>query len=288
MSSPVAAAVAERLESLEALDPPAKKIGKLVRDTIPGGPVKDALSGTWLGHALHPLLTDLVIGTWTSASLLDLLGGAGTDKAARRLVGLGILSAGPTVVTGYSDWADSEVGDAGVRRVGIVHAASNATALTLMTGSWLARRKGGGKGLTLAAMGLLGVGGWLGSHMSYSQGVGVDNTVFDKDLEQWTGTGMREAELPEGTPRCALADGTPILLVRHQGQLRALHNRCSHRGGPLNEGEFGGGTVTCPWHGSVFRLEDGSVERGPAAYPQPSYDVRVVTDGEVEVRIRAH
>jgi nitrite reductase/ring-hydroxylating ferredoxin subunit/uncharacterized membrane protein len=288
MTSPVAAAAAERLESVEALDPLAKKIGKVVRDTIPGGPVKDALSGVWLGHALHPLLTDTVIGTWTSASLLDLLGGADTEKAARRLVGLGIAFAGPTVVTGWSDWADSEVGDAGVRRAGIVHATSNAAALTLMTGSWLARRRGAGKKRTLAAMGLLGVGGWLGSHMTYSQGVGVDTTVFDKDLEQWTGTGVRESDLPEGTPRCGLADGTPILLVRHQGQLKALHNRCSHRGGPLNEGDVSGGTVTCPWHGSVFRLEDGSIERGPAAYPQPSYDVRVVTDGEVEVRIRAH
>jgi nitrite reductase/ring-hydroxylating ferredoxin subunit len=97
---------------------------------------------------------------------------------------------------------------------------------------------------------------------------------------------MREADLPEGTPRCAVAGETPILLVRHQGQVKALHNRCSHRGGPLDEGEIENGCVTCPWHGSVFRLSDGAVERGPATGPQPPFDVRE-RDGRLEVRRRA-
>src|SRR3954452_6018059 len=110
--------VARAIEGAAALDAPAKALAKGVRGVLSPGPVKDALSGTWLGHALHPLLTDTVIGTWTSASLLDVLGGDGSDKAARRLVGLGIVFAGPTVVTGLSDWADTEVGDAGVRRAG--------------------------------------------------------------------------------------------------------------------------------------------------------------------------
>ena len=62
---------------------PAKTIGKAVRDAVPAGPVKDALSGIWLGHALHPLLTDLPIGTWTSAVLLDWLGGGRAPRPPR-------------------------------------------------------------------------------------------------------------------------------------------------------------------------------------------------------------
>jgi hypothetical protein len=57
---------ARRIAQLEALDAPAKKIGKAVRTVIRPGPVKDALSGTWLGHALHPMLTDVTVGSFTS------------------------------------------------------------------------------------------------------------------------------------------------------------------------------------------------------------------------------
>src|SRR5918995_5426690 len=74
--APAAHEAVEAITSLDALDRPAHAVGQSVRDAVPAGPVKDALSGTWLGHALHPLLTDLPIGTWTSAVLLDWLGGA--------------------------------------------------------------------------------------------------------------------------------------------------------------------------------------------------------------------
>src|SRR3954447_8324510 len=198
MTSPLPAAVAERLESIAALDAPAKIIGKSVRDTIPRGTVKDALSGTWAGHALHPLLTDIPIGTWTSATLLDYLGGRDARTAVRRLIALGLAATAPTVVTGLSDWADAEPADDGVRRAGVLHASFNVVAAALMTASLAARRRGRhgrGKALTLAGMSALGAGGWIGGHLSYSQGVGVDTTVFDKDLEEWTSTGLHDGEL---------------------------------------------------------------------------------------------
>src|SRR5215204_3287435 len=121
----------DQLAGLEAVDEPAKAIGKVVRDTVPAGPVKDALSGVWLGHALHPLLTDLPIGSYTSAVLLDWLGGSDAETAADRLIGLGLLFTVPTAATGMTEWADSEVGDAAVRRVGLVHAALNVGASAL-------------------------------------------------------------------------------------------------------------------------------------------------------------
>ena len=71
----------------------------------PESQLKDLLSGTWR-YLVHPLLTDAVIGAWTSAAILDLVGGEDGERAADRLVAVGILAAGPTAVTGVSDWAE--------------------------------------------------------------------------------------------------------------------------------------------------------------------------------------
>jgi nitrite reductase/ring-hydroxylating ferredoxin subunit/uncharacterized membrane protein len=279
--SPLPAAVAERIESFDALDEPAEQIGEFVRDLIPKGPIKDALSGTWLGHALHPLLTDVPIGAFTSALMLDL---TGEEDASRKLIGAGLAASLPTFWTGWNDWADTEPASDGVRRAGILHALTNGTAIGLMTASWVARRggrTGRGKLLSLAGMSLLGAGGWLGGHLSYAQGVGVDTTAFDAGPEEWTR--VEVGPLEEGRPACAVVGTTPVMLVRVGGAVKALHNRCTHRGGSLAEGEIDGDTVTCPLHGSVFSLDDGSVERGPAAYPQPVFEVRETGDG-IEVR----
>ena len=169
--------LAARVEATEALDGPAEAIGRTVRGAIPGGAVKEALSGAWLGHALHPLVSDVPIGTWTSSVLLDWIGGRDGRTAADRLLLTGILAAGATVATGWSDWADAEARDPRVRRSGLVHAATNATATALMVGSYSARRRGArgrGKLLSLAGSAVLGCGGWLGGHLSYTLGAGVD------------------------------------------------------------------------------------------------------------------
>jgi nitrite reductase/ring-hydroxylating ferredoxin subunit/uncharacterized membrane protein len=273
------------LARLEQLDEPAKTIAKAVRDVVPAGPVKDALSGTWLGHALHPLLTDLPIGTWTSAVLLDWLGGRGAHDAADRLIELGILAAGPAAITGMTEWADTEPKSDSVRRVGLIHAASNVTALMLFGASLAVRRRGArgsGQLLALAGAGALGAGGFLGGHLSYAEGVGVDETAFEERTDEWTPV-LRESDLPEGEARYAEVDGVGVVVVRWEGEVHALSNRCTHRGGPLDEGEIHDGCVTCPLHGSTFRLADGGVERGPAPYPQPRWQVRV-RSGVVEVK----
>jgi len=268
---------------LEALDAPAKRVAKLVRSALPGGPVKDALSGTFLGHPAHPLLTDVPIGSWTSAVMLDWIGGSESRTAARRLVAAGILAAVPTAASGYSDWADTEMSSDTVRRTGLVHAAANVAALGMFTASYFARRRGrGGRFLALTGAGAMAVGGHLGGHLSFVEGVGVDQTVFEKHPENWTST-VTEDELSEGRPVCARAGDVDVLIVRDGHGIHALDNRCTHRGGPLHEGEVSDGFVACPWHGSRFRLADGSIERGPATSPQPLYETRVV-EGRVEVR----
>jgi nitrite reductase/ring-hydroxylating ferredoxin subunit/uncharacterized membrane protein len=275
----------EEIAELEALDGPAKTVARKVRDTIPRGPVKDALSGTWLGHALHPLLTDLPIGTWTSAVLLDWLGGSRSEPAADRLIGLGIAFSVPASATGMTEWADAEPASAEVRRIGAVHAAANVGALALFGASLAARRsgaRGAGRMLALAGAGALGVSGHLGGHLAFAEGVGVNQTAFEDPPGDWSAA-LRDADLPEGESRYAEVSGVGVLVARHEGRVYALSNRCVHRGGPLDEGELSNGCVTCPLHGSTFRLADGELVRGPAAYPQPAWEVRV-RDGVIELK----
>jgi uncharacterized membrane protein len=143
---------------------------------IPDGASKDALSGAWIGHAVHPVMTDFPIGAWTSSVLLDWLGGKDSRSASDRLILAGVLAAGATFATGWSDWADAEEQNPAVRRCGLVHAAANATATALMIGSLVARKRGArgrGKLLALAGSAALGTGGWLGGHLSYTLGAGV-------------------------------------------------------------------------------------------------------------------
>jgi len=285
---PRASELADRLAELEPLDSVAEPLAKQVRNLLPAGAVKDVLSGTFLGHALHPVMQLAPLGTWMSAVVLDLVGGEDGETSADLLIGTGLLATVPTVVTGWSDYADSTVASDRVRRIGILHAAANVTGATLFGASLLARGRGArgrGKLLAMAGMGAVSAGGWLGGHLSYAEGVGVDNTVFEQYPSDWTPV-VEDAQLVEGQPQQVEVEGVPLLVVRDGGEVRVLADRCSHRGGPLSGGEISDGCVTCPWHGSRFRLSDGSVEQGPAAYPQPALDVRV-TGGMVEVRDRA-
>jgi len=132
----------DALESVEALDGAATTLAGAVNNAVPAGPARDALAGTWLGHALHPLLTDVVVGSFLSATLLDLLGGDDTGRASERLIEVGLVAAAPTVASGLSDWAQTVYGDRRTRPVGLVHASANVTASVLYLASLRARRRG--------------------------------------------------------------------------------------------------------------------------------------------------
>ncbi len=283
---PRASALSDRIAAIAALDGPGSVIAKKIRDLLPaGGGIKDLLSGVPLGHALHPLMTDLPIGAWTSATLLDLVGGESSRPAAQKLVGIGLAAAAPTAWTGWSDWADSEPGNDPVRRLGLVHAAANGTAALLYGLSLAARRRGAhttGVMFGLAGAGAMGAGGWLGGDLVLARGVGVNQTVFDAEPGDWTPV-LDASMLGDDRPTAALAGELPLVIVKRDGKVHALADRCAHRGGPLHEGELEGDCISCPWHGTRFRLDDGSVERGPSAYPQPVYEARI-QDGRVEVR----
>ena len=243
----------------------ARTVGRAVRPTV----VRNLLSGTDLGHPLHPVLTDLPIGAWMMSALL---------AAADLLVAAGVAAAVPAAAAGLNDWSDT-VGPE--TRVGLVHAAVNTTALSLYLASLAARARGrrhGGKALSLAKLGVLTGGAYLGRHLSFGMGVDVNRAAW----EQWTPV-LADTELADGQLRKVDAGGVPVLLHRTAGTVYALDSTCSHMGCPLEEGTISDGCVICPWHGSTFRFADGSIVRGPANTPEPCYQTRIQNE-HIEVR----
>lgn len=273
----------DRLERSAALDPPARLISGVWDRVLPNGRVRDLLHGTWLGHPLHPALTDVPIGCWTCAGLLDAVGG--NESAAQTLVGAGVLGAVPTIVSGAADYVAIGAFDK-PKRVGVAHVAANATATVLYTWSWLARRRGDHRrGVWLGAAGAAcaTAGGMLGGHLAYRMGIGTDHTAGEQGPEDWVDVCvLRDLPMRQAVRR--RVGDVDVLLYRLGSTVRAISATCSHLGGPLDEGEIDDECVTCPWHGSVFRLADGSVVHGPATAPQPAYEVRVV-GRTVQVRL---
>ncbi|MDQ6748062.1 MAG: Rieske (2Fe-2S) protein [Candidatus Dormibacteraeota bacterium] len=272
------------LEQSAALDPLGDKASALVQKLTAADSVKNLLSGTWLGHALHPLMTDLPIGFWSSSVTLDLLGGEDSESGADLLMALGNVAAVGAAATGLADWSDSFGAE---KRLGIVHGLANTAGLALMTGSWLARKSGAratGKALGLLGLGVAGASAYLGGHLVFARGLAVQHAGLDieESVKEWTEVAA-EADVVAGKPLRATANDVPVMLVREGGQLLALAALCTHAGGPLDEGEIKDGAVTCPWHGSRFQLADGCIQRGPASLPQPMFQARI-RDGRVEVR----
>jgi nitrite reductase/ring-hydroxylating ferredoxin subunit/uncharacterized membrane protein len=267
----------ERLEATGAIDRVAGPAHRTVTSVLPSGPVKDVLHGVWLGHPLHPALTDLPIGFWTSAVVLDLVGGRPARPAAESLVVVGVATAQPTAAAGLADWSDMDKPE---RRSGLVHAAANVAATALYGLSYLARRRGhrtGGVMLGLAGATAATAGAFLGGHLAYRRGAGVSRAVAAPAPEDWTEIQV-EGTLTRGEPTLAHLDGEPLVAAQGDGGPVALFDRCSHLAGPLHEGVLDDGCVRCPWHGSTFRMADGTVVRGPATATQPAYELRA--DGE--------
>ncbi len=250
--------------------------------------VKDLLNGTWLGHPLHPAATDIPIGAWTAALVMDTIDAAtGRDDlapGADAAVALGLAGAVGSALSGLADW--QYLGGES-RRVGFVHGVLNLSATLLYAASLLLRRSGArGAGQAVAGLGYAAVfaSAYLGGHLISGYRVGVDRSAGARVPKKWTAV-LPEAELPEGQLKRVTVRNTRVLLVRQNGQIYALAEVCSHLGGPLSEGHLQDGCVVCPWHGSTFRLADGSIVHGPATFPQPSFEARV-NEGQIEVRAR--
>lgn len=245
---------------------------------------KNLLSGQWFGHPVHPPLTDVPIGAWSAAVVLDGIDATtGGSKRARDAANLatiiGCVGAVPTAISGAHDW---QYLDPPSKRIGLVHALLNSGALSAFAGSLAARRPRQARCLRCAGYTLAFAGAYLGGHLVYRRRIGVDHSDPRHRPRQFVPV-LDDAELEEGKPRRVRADGIPIVLVRHRGGVYALGERCAHLGGPLSEGEVVGDTIACPWHGSRFALADGHLIDGPATGDQPCFETRV-RDGKVEVR----
>lgn len=168
------------VERAESLDGVVKILRPLGAALVADPRRRDLLQGMWLGHAVHPVLTDVTLGFWTSANTLDLIGGRQSRPAADRLLALGILSALPTALTGLAEWTATGGRE---QRVGVVHAVANTVALTLYTASWRARardRRARGVALALAGTAAAGVGGLLGGHLAAVRGVSSRHPGFEE------------------------------------------------------------------------------------------------------------
>ncbi|MET7298908.1 Rieske (2Fe-2S) protein [Embleya sp. NPDC005575] len=273
-----------RLEQAQNLDRPAAWVRALVR-RLPQGAVRDTLHGVPLGHPVHPVLVQVPIGAWFSASMLDLV--PRTGPASTVLIAVGVGAAVPAAAAGLVDWAETHEQQ---QRVGLVHAACNTMAVGLYSASLVARlrkRPLRGRLLALAGLAAVGTGGLLGGHLAYRQATGVNHAELVPhmvgDGSRWHSVGLLSA-LPDGKPARRFLDETPLVVVRSGSEAHVLADRCSHLSGPLSEGEVADGCVTCPWHGSVFSLADGEVVHGPATAPQPVFETRVL-GGELQVRL---
>ncbi len=251
--------------------------GQRVARLIRPGKVRDALHGVWLGHPVHPVLVQAPVGAWLSASLVDILG---DHRSARRLAAAGLAASVPAAVAGAADWSEQHEQQ---MRVGVVHAAANLVAMSLYGASLLARGPRLGPVLRLAGLASVAVSGLAGGHISFRLAGGANHAEAVPHLVEpgWHRL-MASAELPEGKPMRELLGEVPVVAVRVDGAVHVLADRCSHMSGPLSGGELAGDCLACPWHGSMFRLADGSVARGPATAPQPAFRTREV-GGAIQV-----
>ena len=250
-------------------------------------PIKDLLSGVWLGHPLHAAATDIPIGTLLLVVVLDLLNLRSAADVALVATILFMLAA---AVTGAADYVDTD-GTARVRAT--LHATLMVVALIVLVVSLLLRSTDPLDRALPIALSLIGflivtAGAYVGGDVVYVLGNMVSRHAFRGAGTKWikldTGDVTDLDALPEATPTKAKAGINDLVLVRIGGSVHALHAVCAHAGGPLAQGTVVDGCLECPWHASRFRLTDGHVVRGPAVYDQPAYEIRAAEGGGYEVR----
>jgi nitrite reductase/ring-hydroxylating ferredoxin subunit/uncharacterized membrane protein len=269
----------ERQEWLEPLERGLQNAVRGAYDAMgpAGETVRDFLHGKWLGHPLHSALTDVPVGAWTAALVLDAVG----DPAADTAIKVGLAGAGAAALAGLTDWHAT---DGSARRIGLAHGLLNIAATSLYTASAIKRarrERSTGRALSLAGFAVAMASAYLGGKLVYSKQIGVSHSVEPEQPGEFVRV-MAEGDLREGELRRVEVNGKRVLLVRRSGRIAAMDEVCAHLGGPLAEGKLEGDTVECPWHGSRYRLDDGSVARGPSVHPQACFRARV-REGQIEI-----
>ena len=269
------------------LDPADKALTAIADATLRQAPqaLSNLLHGTRFGHPLHPALVAVPLGAWSVSSLLDLYEVATGDETfaagADAALGIGLLSSLGAAATGLNDWRHT---DRPARRAGALHGVLNLVSMALFANSWVQRKRGdraSGIGSGMVGLALSMFAGWVGGHLVSRERVGVDHAQR-QPLREFTAV-LDDQELAENQmKRVDLAD-VEVLLIRRNGRVFGIGEKCAHLGGPLSEGKLEGDAVVCPWHGSRFSLTDGRVIDGPTVFAQPCFETRI-KDGRIEVR----
>lgn len=278
------------VDAMPFLDDLSDKVQPKVQEAVlaGGATARKLLDGTWLGTPLHPVLTDVPIGSWTATFVFDALDTASGSKAMRNAadatLAFGVAGGVAAAVVGMSDWRYLSGGS---RRMGMAHALANSAGLVLNVASLALRatgRRNAGRLAFLAGYSLNGMGAHLGGELSYGYGLRVNRNVYEPPGPDEFTPVLDESFLPEDGMRRVESDGVGILLSRAKGgPVHAISASCNHFSGPLENGVRDGDTVVCPWHYSCFDLKTGEVLAGPATFPQSRYETRV-RDGKIEVR----
>ena len=250
-------------------------------------PLKDLLSGVWLGHPVHSAVTDIPIGTLLVTVVLDLMNQPAAADVALVATILFMLAA---AVTGASDYVDTD-GTARVRAT--LHSTLMVVALLMLLVSLVLRAGSPADRTIPIALSIIGflivsAGAAVGGEVVYVFGNMVSRHAFRGAGTKWVKLDLGDVTdlgtVTEATPLKARAGINDLVLVRIADTVYALHAVCAHAGGPLAQGTVVDGCIECPWHASRFRLTNGHVRRGPALYDQPAYEVRATDGGGYEVR----
>jgi nitrite reductase/ring-hydroxylating ferredoxin subunit/uncharacterized membrane protein len=278
------------VEALPFLDDIAEEVQPVVQGAVDAGgtTARNVLDGVWFEAPLHPALTDVPIGSWTAALVLDGLDAATGKESVRHAADasliFGTLGAFGAAVTGLSDWRYLSGGS---RRMGVAHGILNTIGLVLSVVSLVLRatgRRNAGRLAFLTGYSISGMAAHLGGELSYHYGLRVDRNVFEEAGPDEFVPVLGESELAQHELRRVEVEGVGVLLSRSTaGEVCAIAATCNHFSGPLEAGDREGDTVVCPQHNSRFDLCSGQVIDGPAVFPQSRYETRV-RDGRIEVK----
>ena len=248
--------------------------------------LQNLLNGVWLGHPLHPMLTDVPVGAWTTTMVLDavasLTDNESLETASDLSLATGLAGALASAASGLTDWKDTYGEE---RTVGLLHGLSMLTATLFYSGSLVARRAGSrSTGVAFSTLGyaVLAAGAYFGGDEVYDIGYSVNRTAFQHGPGDYVPV-MPAADVQPGSLVKGDAKGVAVVLANVEGHVYALDDTCVHAGCSLAGGKLNGYTVTCPCHFSQYDIRDGSVINGPATMPEPSYEVRI-NAGVIEVK----
>lgn len=278
----------DRQRWLDTLGDPLQKAVNALYGTGHGfrKKIQNLLNGTWLGHPLHPLMTDGPVGAWTVVIVLDIIawisGKSSLRPAGEIALVVGLVAALGAAVTGATEWKDTYGGE---RRIGLLHGLMMLTTTVIFAVSLVLHLTGPWEvGVVIGFVGylLLAAGAFFGGIEVFDLGYGVNHTAFIHAPDDFVPV-VSAAALRPNTPIKVDASGTSVMLVSLENEVYALLDTCAHAGCSLAGGTIEGTSIICPCHGSQFDLRDGKVINGPATVNQPRLEVRT-QDGTVEVK----